>query len=120
MALAFWEIPRWGAPGAAAAVLAGESALAAASVIVLGRVARAAPGIRAALLAGCAAGLGWALGASPVEAALGAPAAASVYLALVLLLYALGGAVSVEERRTLRGALVSRRRGPAAPVGSLP
>ncbi|HEX9708596.1 MAG TPA: polysaccharide biosynthesis C-terminal domain-containing protein, partial [Candidatus Thermoplasmatota archaeon] len=118
IALALWAIPRWGAVGAAGAVLASETCVAFVMVAVLGRLAGAAPGKRSVALAGGAAGLAaitaWWM--SP----LGAPATALTYLVAAAVLYRLSGALSHEERSAVLEALVPARGHGAAAVGGLP
>jgi O-antigen/teichoic acid export membrane protein len=101
-------VPRLGAAGTASAVLVVELCMALVFALVLGRVARAAPRVRAVALACAAALLAWGVAALPH-----APAPmweAGVYALAVLLLYGAGGALSVGERRALRGAFSLRGR----------
>lgn len=114
--LLFAAVPRWGAPGAAGAVLSAEVSLAVAFSLVLGRVVGAAPGWRPLALAAGAAGMAW--GASATLAPAGAAWAAGAYLSGVVALYALGGAVSLGERRAIRGALA--REPDALPAEGVP
>jgi O-antigen/teichoic acid export membrane protein len=100
-------VPRWGAVGTAAVVLTVETAVAIAFCFVLERVAGAAPRARPLTLAVGAGALAW--GVAAAMASVGPVWSALVYWLLVAALYALGGAVSVGERRALRGALPFRR-----------
>jgi O-antigen/teichoic acid export membrane protein len=99
-------VPRLGASGTAAAVLVTELSMAVAFALVLGRVAHASPGRRPVALAASAALLAWGVAALPGASY---PAwEAVVYVVGVVSLYAAGGAVSVGERRAIRGALSVR------------
>jgi O-antigen/teichoic acid export membrane protein len=105
---------RWGAVGAAGAMLGAEVALACAFLAVLGRVAGAAPHSRPVLLAGLAAGLAaltataFAGGPTRLLPSPSALAALGVYLLAVSTLYALGGALSADERGAIAQAWPAR------------
>jgi O-antigen/teichoic acid export membrane protein len=107
VALLLVATARWGALGAAGAVLIAEFILAGGFALVLGRVAHAAPGTRSVALALGAAVL--ALVSSATLVSLDAFVAAGAYTMAVAALYWGGGALSGRERRALRGALALRR-----------
>ena len=100
-------VPRWGALGTAAAVLGAEALVALAFCVVLARVAHAAPRPRPLALAAAAGAYAWLV--ATLIAPAGAVWTALAYAAGVAALYALGGAVSVSERRAIRGAIAFRR-----------
>jgi O-antigen/teichoic acid export membrane protein len=107
VALQLLLVPRSGALGTAAAVLGAEALVAVAFCVVLARAAQAAPRPRPLALAAGAGALAW--GTSTLLAPAGPAWAALAYAAGVAALYALGGAISVTERRAIRGAMAFRR-----------
>lgn len=97
-------IPVYGAPGAGAAMLVSELALAAGFLVTLRWVAEAAPDRRSLGLAGAAAALAVALAVlSPLL--VGERGAALIYAAGVFVLYGRGAALAPREWRILRRAL---------------
>ena len=112
LVLALWWIPQYGAQGMALAKLTAEVLLAVALVAVLSRASAAVPGRRTLVLALAGSAVAAIISALPAAPVL----AAVLYLAIIVVLYGAGQALTQAEWRTLGSAL--RTRGPQAGYGS--